>query len=652
MQAVPGFLTLLVIPTYLAPALLGLPAAAVITVGETMLLVLLSPYITADGSRTALVVPLVAIWATFGIACLVHHPIRQLSEWVWGYYLRAQSTLEEAHQQRMESKQIEEDLVHANQELARVSDRLKAMHHLAEEARRAKEEFVANVSHELRTPLNMIIGFSEMIPELAHVYGVALPPALLSDIAAIRRNSQHLARLVDDVLDLSQVDAGRMALRKEWTSLREIVDEAILAVRALFESKGLSVETQIPSDLPEAFCDSTRIRQVMLNLLSNAGRYVKRGGVQVRVRQEQNELMVTVTDTGPGIAPADQQRLFQPFQQLESSLRHRSGGSGLGLTISKRFVEMHGGKMWLESQVGVGTTFGFSLPVQTPTVPALAEDGALRWFSPYGEYEYKQRTRRSLAPTPKVSPRFVLLEEEESLHRLFGRYMDGAELIRVRGIEEAIQELGRAPALALVVNASPDTVIPKSQLADLPYGTPAITCWVPGMDQVARQLGVVRYLMKPVTLAALLSTMAELGEEVKDVLLVDDEPDALQLFTRMLSSAARGYRVIQAKTGQRALDLLRKRRPDVMLLDLMMPGMNGFDVLQAKSQDPAVRDIPVVLLSARDPSGEPIVSDMLTVTRSGGLSVPDLLACIQAVTRILTSSAPPVHREHPETLAV
>jgi len=249
--------------------------------------------------------------------------------------------------------------------------------------RRAKEEFVANVSHELRTPLNMIIGFSEMIPELAHVYGVALPPALLSDIAAIRRNSQHLARLVDDVLDLSQVDAGRMALRKEWTSLREIVDEAILAVRALFESKGLSVETQIPSDLPEAFCDSTRIRQVMLNLLSNAGRYVKRGGVQVRVRQEQNELMVTVTDTGPGIAPADQQRLFQPFQQLESSLRHRSGGSGLGLTISKRFVEMHGGKMWLESQVGVGTTFGFSLPVQTPTVPALAEDGALRWFSPY-----------------------------------------------------------------------------------------------------------------------------------------------------------------------------------------------------------------------------------------------------------------------------
>jgi CheY-like chemotaxis protein len=500
----------------------------------------------------------------------------------------------------------------------------------------------------------MIIGFSEMIPGLAHVYGVALPPALLSDIAAIRRNSQHLARLVDDVLDLSQVDAGRMALRKEWTSLREIVDEAVLAVRALFESKGLSIETQIPSDLPEAFCDSTRIRQVMLNLLSNAGRYVNHGGVQVKVWPEKNELMVTVTDTGPGIAPADQQRLFQPFQQLESSLRHRSGGSGLGLTISKRFVEMHGGKMWLESQVDVGTTFGFSLPVQTPAVPTVAGDGTLRWFSPYGEYEYKQRTRRSLAPTPKVSPRFVLLEEEESLHRLFSRYMDGAELVCVRGIEEAIQELSRAPAQALVVNASPDaaTTVPKAQLADLPYGTPAITCWVPGMDEAARRLGVVRYLIKPVTLEALLSTMAELGNEVKDVLLVDDEPDALQLFTRMLFSASRGYRVTQAKTGQRALDLLRERRPDVMLLDLMMPGMNGFDVLQAKSQDPAARDIPVVMLSARDPSGEPIVSDMLTVTRGGGLSVPDLLACIQAISRILTSPAPPVHQGQPERLAV
>jgi CheY-like chemotaxis protein len=146
--------------------------------------------------------------------------------------------------------------------------------------------------------------------------------------------------------------------------------------------------------------------------------------------------------------------------------------------------------------------------------------------------------------------------------------------------------------------------------------------------------------------------MDELGEEVNSVLLVDDEPNALQLFTRMLFSAPRGYRVLQAKTGRRALELLRERRPDVMLLDLIMPGMDGFQVLQAKSQDPSVRDIPVVVISSRDPSGEPLVSDMLTVTRGGGLSVPDLIACIQAITRILAPSAQPVHRGHPGKLAV
>jgi signal transduction histidine kinase len=270
---------------------------------------------------------------------------------------RVRREMEEAREQRMELKQVQEDLVLANRELARLSDRLKAMHQVAEEARQAKEEFVANVSHELRTPLNMIIGFSEMITQLPQVYGGGLPPALLADIAAIQRNSQHLAKLVDDVLDLSQVDAGRMALSKEWTSLHEIVDEASQAVGALFESKGLYLETEVPPDLPPVL-------------------EIKRG---------ENDVMVSVADTGPGIAPEDQQRLFKPFQQLDSSIRRRHGGSGLGLVISKRFVEMHGGKMWLVSpstadlpsalrtaEGGIGTTIYFSLPLEASPIRLAA----------------------------------------------------------------------------------------------------------------------------------------------------------------------------------------------------------------------------------------------------------------------------------------
>ena len=596
----------------------------------------------------------------------VTQSLLRITGWALANYEQGRHSVKEMREQQLELKQTQEDLVHANRELARLSDRLKAMQYVAEEARRAKEEFVANVSHELRTPLNMIIGFSEMITQSPQVYGSELPPALLADIDAIYVNSQHLARLVDDVLDLSQVEAGRMALSKDWAFLQEIVGAASLAVRPLYESKGLYLEIKVPADLPPLFCDSTRIRQVVLNLLSNAGRFTERGGVRVRAWREKGNaeacVVVSVTDTGPGIAPEDQGRLFEPFQQLDSSLRRPHGGSGLGLSISKRFVEMHKGRMWLESpagdqEEGPGTTFYFSLPLETPLPTTLAStDGAMRWLNPHGEYEYRIRTRPFKAPAPEAAPRFVLLEEGKTLQRLFSRYLHGFDTLPVPDLEGAVLELNRSPAQALIVNAplGGGGPVPLGQLANLPYGTPAVACWVPGEDEAARRLGVVRYLTKPVTRQELLSALEDLGEDVANdadggdetytpcarqhptVLLVDDQPEALQLFARMLSSAERGYRVIRAESGPRALSLLRQQRPDVVLLDLIMPGMDGFQVLQEKGQDPAIRDIPVIVVTSKDPSGEPIVSDGLTVTRSGGLSVRDLLGCIQAVSEVLS----------------
>ncbi len=576
------------------------------------------------------------------------HTLLTVTQWSIFSYEQAREKMEEAREQRMELKQIQADIIQANRELARLSDRLKAMHQVAEEARRTKEEFVANVSHELRTPLNMIIGFSEMITQSPQVYGAGLPPALLADIAAIQRNSQHLARLVDDVLDLSQIEAGRMALSKEWVSLQDVIDAAVLVVQALFESKGLYLETEAPLDPLPVFCDSTRIRQVVINLLSNAGRFTERGGVRVKVGCKEDNVVISVTDTGPGIALEDQEKIFEPFQQLDGSIRRRHGGSGLGLSISKQFVEMHGGKMWLESHVDVGTTIYFSLPLDTSLPAVRPSGGAKRWFSPYHQYE--PRTRQSKAPVPNLVPRFVLLETGDTLLRLFGRYLDDIEIASVRDVAGAIRELSHSPAQALIVNAPlfREMPVPMAQLADLPYDTPAVTCWVPGENEAARNLGVVRYLVKPVTRETLVSTLEELGEGVKSVLLVDDKPEVLQLFGRMLASAQRHYRVLRATSGQQALSMLRERQPDVMMLDLIMPGMDGFQVLQEKSQDPTIREIPVIVISATDPTGEPIVSDTLTVTRSGGLSVHDLLACIQAISQVLAPSARPGDREQRE----
>jgi CheY-like chemotaxis protein len=223
------------------------------------------------------------------------------------------------------------------------------------------------------------------------------------------------------------------------------------------------------------------------------------------------------------------------------------------------------------------------------------------------------------------------------LTRLFGRYVDETEIATVQSYDEAVWELNRSPAQALIVNASQDqgAPMPTDRYASLPYGTPAITCWVPEEGETARRLGIVRYLVKPVDREELLSSLQDVGDNLETALLVDDDPEALQLFARMLSFTETPYRVLRARNGQRALSLLRERRPDVVLLDLMMPGMDGFQVLQEKNRDPAIAGIPVIVISSRDPRGEPIVSTSLSVTRNNGLSVPDLFDCIQAVSSVL-----------------
>jgi signal transduction histidine kinase/CheY-like chemotaxis protein len=566
------------------------------------------------------------------------------SSWAMEGYHKAQVEMDEARKNRMELQQIQEDLLHANTELARLTERLKVLYQVAEEARQVKEQFVANVSHELRTPLNMIISFSEMIMNSPRSYGVDLPPDLLADISAIQRNSHHLSKLVNDVLSLSQIEAGKMGLTREWSSLTEIVDEAMTAVGALYKSKKLYLEAEFPPDLPPVFCDSTRIRQVVLNLLSNAGRFTETGGVRIKAALERDEVVIRVSDTGPGIAPDNMDKVFQPFQQLDGLVQRRYGGSGLGLSISKNFVEMHGGSMWFESELGVGTTFYFSLPIVTPLKMEYNAGEAKRWFNPYQSYE--ARAPR-FSKHSQIMPRYVVLEDSHVLSHLLERFVNQVEVHRVHKLDEAIFELERSPAQALLineaVNASSEDISKK--ISDLPYGTPVISCWLASDDEVARQLGATRYLVKPIIRDRLLRTIDEMGDGIRTVLIVDDHPEALQLFARMLHNSEKDFRVLQANNARRALDLLVSRQPDLLLLDLIMPEMDGFQLLQEKNLTPEIRDIPTIIISSQDPSGEPVVTDAIKVRRSDGLSVRELLACIQAFSEILTPLAQPVDPE-------
>ncbi len=632
-------LSLLALPVGLATLFVSAPAGAALAVGCTILLSVAPPWLLPADSISRWTAGL-GLWGTCGLVALTLRPLVAAWEGSWSSYQASRKLLEEARDYQVRLKQTLADLAEANLQLTRLNRLTQSLRQAAEEARRAKEQFVANVSHELRTPLNMIVGFSEMIVAAPETYGEPLPPALLADLSVILRNSQHLSSLIDDVLDLSQIEAGQMALTRERASLVEIIEAAAVAVRPLYASKGLSLQVETIPDL-EVYCDRTRIREVILNLLSNAGRFTERGGVRVRAARQGGDVLIAVADTGPGIAVADQDKLFRPFQQVDGSVRRRYGGTGLGLAISKSFVELHGGRMWCESEINVGTTFYVSLPIDPP---APIASGAARWIS--ANWEYEEHPRRPEVPHPVVRPRFVVLESGSLLSRLLRRYLDGAEIASVASLEQAVEELGRLPATALLVNGDSvsDSLHQVLQETNLPYGTPAILCSLPGELEAAGALGVADYLIKPISREMLLGALERMPLQGDTVLVVDDEPEALRLFRRMLSSGGKSYRVLRAQNGRQALEVLARERPDAILLDLVMPDMDGFQLLAAKNADPALRDIPAIVLSARDPNGQPVLSNALAVTRGGGLSMPQLLEMIAALTRILSPDKPETRR--------
>jgi len=630
---VPGFLTLMVIPSTLAAALISLPAAIATAVGETVLLLLLLPVsVAASASVATIVTTLVAIWAVLGVVYAVYRPVHQLSRWLWEYFERTRSLLKEARDRKVELEQALDDLAHANRQLALTNERVTALRLIAEEAQKTKAAFVANVSHEFRTPLNMIIGLTDLLMETPEVYGQELPPALLQDLEIVHRNCEHLSSMVNDVLALSQVEAGRLALHRERVNLAEIIGGAVAVVRPLLEKKTLSLQVTVPDDLPKIYCDRTRIRQVILNLVSNAARFTEEGGLTVHVTEQDRHVVVSVTDTGPGITPQDAERIFDPFCQGTGDLWCDRGGSGLGLSISKQFVELHSGRIWLQSKPGIGTTFSFELPI-SPPIAHVAGPG--HWIRE--KWVWVKRASRPDLPNAPFKPRLVICDETGDLYPAFTCCSDEVEFVDTRNLAQAARELRRYPAHALILNTpSPGNLWPLVERVrrEMP-DTPVIGCSVPPQVERALEAGAVDCLIKPVTRVDLEEAIQRVSVPVRHVLVVDDDPDVLRLFTRMLHACDGALEVATASSGAQALDELRSRSPDLMLLDIVMPNMDGWQVLELKSRDEAMRDIPVVLVSAQDPAEQPMVSQALLAAMGKGLSLSKLLRCSLELSALL-----------------
>lgn len=393
-----GGLILLILPTGLATMTLGLWGGGLTALISSAMLMSQLPFLPPFNPEIRGIL-LVCLWVTVWMVWLSLRPLLTAVRWSWSSHNQSMNALQQARDYQAQLRQSLQDLTSVNAQLNRLNKLAQSLRQEAEEERQVKEEFVANVSHELRTPINMIIGFCSMILDSPDAYGDQIPSKLLADLQVVLRNSQHLSSLIDDVLDLSQINAGRMAITKERVSFQEIVDAAITAVQPLFQSKKLSLKVDVEPGLPPIWCDRTRIREVLLNLLSNAGRFTEEGGVAVHAMRENNFLKVGVQDSGPGISENDQQKLFKPFQQADNSIRRRYGGTGLGLNISKRFVELHDGQMWMESILGEGTTIYFQIPID-PIIEPVANPA--RWISAYRPHEERVRPLRMDLPDPSL----------------------------------------------------------------------------------------------------------------------------------------------------------------------------------------------------------------------------------------------------------
>lgn len=255
----------------------------------------------------------------------------------------------------------ERDQLH--EEFYRQGLALEAARAAAEAAYHAKASVMATMSHELRTPLNIIIGFSTAMVEHPEIYeGAPLPPAFVADLREIRRSGEHLLGLINDILDLARVEAGRIELKRDALSLAPLLDEMLRTARGLLKDRPIGVRGEYHGTLPPVLADETRVRQVLLNLVSNACKFTSVGEVTLGAHADGSELTIWVRDTGIGIAAADQTRIFNYFEQVEDFQLRPHPSSGLGLAISRWLVELHGGRIWLESELGKGSTFYFTLP--------------------------------------------------------------------------------------------------------------------------------------------------------------------------------------------------------------------------------------------------------------------------------------------------
>lgn len=497
---------------------------------------------------------------------------------------------------------------------------------IAESANRAKSTFLANMSHELRTPLNAIIGYSEMLVEDAQDFGY---DDFVPDLLKIRASGGHLLDLINNVLDISKIEAGRMELYLEEYDVADMLRDVIATVEPIIQASDNQFDPVLQEPLGRQLADVTKVRQILLNLLSNAAKFTENGVVTLEARREQDErgdlIILTVRDTGIGMSSEQVVQVFEPFQQADASTTRRYGGTGLGLTISRTFCQMMGGDITLDSTPGEGTTF-------VVTLPAIVEDGDRAMVEP-----------GAIAPQEVAAGRPVLvIDDDPNMCELLRRTLH-REGVAVEVATDGTTGLALARVLrpsVITLDVMMRDMDGWSVLAEL-KADPALAhipvIMVTMVDDRNRgfALGAHGYLTKPIDREVLLSLVREsMGQRGRvlpgTALIVEDEANVRDILRRTLERA--GWQVVEAADGQQGLERVAQAWPDLVLLDLMMPVMDGFQFLHELQRTPEGRRLPVIVITAKDLSGterEELDGIARAVVAKNGRSREDLIRAIQ-----------------------
>ena len=483
-------------------------------------------------------------------------------------------------------------------ELAEMVEHLTVARDQAMEATRTKSQFVANMSHELRTPLNAIIGITEMLEEDARDDG---QDDFIEPLERVRKAGRHLLRLINDVLDLSKVEANRIEFHDENVDIAGLVRELADMARPLADANRNRLTVRCPRDPGSMRTDMTRLRQIVVNLLSNACKFTDGGEIVLAVDRQtvdgEDRVRFEVTDSGIGMTPEQQARVFEVFAQADVSTTRKYGGTGLGLAISRKLSRMMGGDIELTSEPGVGSTFTVTLPVSTESGDPGGKE------TPSGAPEPEAPVDAVDRPADRV----VVIDDDPSARSIMSRFLarEGFEAVVARDGDEGIalaRELRpRFITLDVMMPGRDGWSVLKElkstpELADIPVVMATIT----DERSTGYSLGAADFLTKPIDRERL----AEMLERfrVRDgqpsVLVVEDDPTAQQLMRRLLLDC--GCRVRAAADGRRGLEELRREAPDLIVLDLIMPEMDGFEFVAALQERPEYGDIPVVVVTAAD----------------------------------------------------